>query len=485
MVSTVSFAFLTVLSASSRPGPPPMAAAWGPPPAPPPTVPADTAAAGTQDVAALQEKVKALFDDQCTMCHSGGDPADPGSLDLGGDLAKLAGKKSVVTDKLLVAPGDPKGSYLLDKMTNAPGMKGDLMPQGMDPLTKEQLQVVTDWITALPPDAGKTTNGGTPPNGDDGDGPEPVKPPGRKPFNGTEQNVLPTTSTLGKRTLQYRIDHRFGRIGTERGFFGLDAGVVMSMGLAYGIFDGWDVRLRRTNSRKGWELGTKYVPVRQEAGMPLSFGMWAAVDFYRDFDVANPWAGDFMAMISRRWFDRWATMLTFSYHLPTNRNTRVLVDRPDDGQGARPVKDTRGTFVFGFATSVYLGKRKQWGIDLEWLLPLPDGAKPYNKFYYRGGDADPAGTKIGAWSIGGSYTTGKHFFQVFFTNNREIHLNLAAPGGQTKNPFSTPGVDSKNPFHKFNFFLGFNLGRNFTMGTRIDRAKEKRKKKKAAKGGAA
>jgi len=422
-------------------------------------------------VAALEAKVKVIFEDACTMCHSaGGDPTDPGALDLERAPSALAGLNAIQVDKLV----------------KAPGMKGDLMPEGMDPLTAEQIKVVSDWIAALPPDAG------TKPNGDggaveNGDGtPTPV-PPKRspKPFHGTEQNVLPTTTTLGKRTLQYRIDHRFGRIGTERGAFGLDAGVVMSMGLQYGIFDGWDVRLRRTNSRKGWELGTKYVPVRQEAGMPVSFGLWGAVNFYRDFDVANEWAGDFMGMVSRLWFERWVTMVTFSYHLPTNRNTRVLVDRPEDGEGPRLVKDTRGTLLLGLATSVYLGKRKQWGIDIEYLLPIPDGSAPYNKFYYRGGDADPNGTKIGAWTIGGSLTTGKHFFQVFFTNNREIHLNLAAPGGQTKNPFAAPGVDSKNPFHKFNFFLGFNLGRNFTMGTRIDRAREKRKKKKAAQAGGA
>ncbi len=285
--------------------------------------------------------------------------------------------------------------------------------------------------------------------------------------------MLPTTSTLGKRTLQYRIDHRFGRIGTERGAFGLDAGVVMSMGLQYGILDGWDVRLRRTNSRKGWELGTKYVPVRQEAGMPLSFGMYGSVDFYRDFGVANPWSGNFMAMLSRLWFERWVTMLTFGYHLRTNHAGRVTVDFKD-GNGPVLVKDTRDTFDIGIATAVYLGKRKQWGIDLEWLLPVPAGGTP-NVFYYHGGDADPAGSKIGAWGIGGSYTTGKHFFQVFFTNNREIHPNGAAPGGQSGNPFKTDGVDSKNPFHKFNFFLGFNLGRNFTLGTRIDAAKAKRK----------
>lgn len=197
--------------------------------------------------------------------------------------------------------------------------------------------------------------------------------------------------------------------------------------------------------------------------MPLSFGMYVSMDWFRDFDVANRVSGNFMALLSRLWFERWSTMLTMSYHLPTNHDPRVFVDLPDDEvDGPRLVQDRRGTFVMGLASSVWLGKRKQWGIDLEYFLPVPDGAEP-NVFYYRGGDADPGGTKIGAWSLGGSYFTGKHLFQVFFTNNRQIHPNLAAPGGQSGNPFTTEGVDSKNPFHKFNFFLGFNLTRLWTF----------------------
>ncbi|MCA9705915.1 MAG: hypothetical protein KDK70_08720, partial [Myxococcales bacterium] len=316
----------------------------------------------------------------------------------------------------------------------------------------EKLQIVADWIAGLPPPRDDGTDAPTP---------EAPKPRARKPFNGTTQIVLPTTTTLGKRTLQYRIDHRFGRIGTERGAFGLDAGVAMAMGLAYGILDGWDVQLRRANSRKTWELGTKYIPIRQEDGKVLSFGGYASVSYLRDFDVANPWVGDFQLMLSRLWFDRWSTMLVLGYHLNTNHNSRVTVDF-DDGNGPVPVRDRRDTLTMGLASTVWVDKKKRWGIDMEYLLPIPDGGTP-NAFYYRGGDADPQGSKIGAWSLGGSLRTAKHFFQVFFTNNREISSNLYAPGGQSGNPFDTPGVDSRNPFHKFNFFLGFNLGRQFSI----------------------
>jgi hypothetical protein len=352
-------------------------------------------------------------------------------------------------------------------------MVGLLMPLGGDPLPKEQLETVQSWIASLPGDGAQPV-----------DGPIDAPQPKTKPFHGTSQIVLPTTTTLGKLTMQYRIDHRFGRIGTERGFFGTDAGVVMAMGLAMGILDGWDIGLGRTNSRKGWELYTKYIPIRQEEGMPVSFGGYVSVDWFRDFDVANPFSGNFMAMLSRLWFQRWATMLTVSYHLPTNHNSRVFVDF-EDGDGPVAVEDTRGTFDLGFATTVWLGKRKKWGLDFEWFLPVPAGGSAPDPFYFRGGDADPTGTKLGSWAFGGSYYTGKHFFQLFVSNNREIRLNLAAAGGQVKNPFDDPSTDHKNPLYEANFFLGFNLGRRFTLGVNAKRWKkerEERKQKKAEAG---
>ncbi|MBL4687875.1 MAG: hypothetical protein JKY37_25015 [Nannocystaceae bacterium] len=430
--------------------------------------------------AELEGKVQALFED-CTMCHdTSGDPSDPGGLDLESPLSALIGRKSAAVDKLLVDPGNPAGSYLIEKLVGAEGIDGEIMPVGDDPYSAEQLKLVSDWIASLPAstsdDAAPDNGGGTDPGAAAAVVPAPAAAKGTKPFRGITQIVLPTTTTLGRNTLQYRIDHRFGRIGTERGAFGLDAGVVMSMGMSYGILDGWDVMLRRSSTRKNYELGTKYVPLRQEDGAPVSVGGYTSLEYFRDFDVANRWTGNFQAMVSRLWFDRWSTMLTLGYHLRTNHNARVIVDR---GEGPEPVEDRRDTMVVGFASTIWLGKKRRWGIDMEYFLPIPDGGEP-NTFYYRGGDADPDGAKIGAWALGGSYYTGKHFFQVFFTNNRSINTNLAASGGQSGNPFNDPSAEHDNPLNEINFFLGFNLGRRFTLGKN---AKKRKQKKAAATGG--
>jgi mono/diheme cytochrome c family protein len=419
-------------------------------------------------VAELEPKVQKIFADQCISCHGTGD-----DLVLSGSPAGLVRVQSKPTKKPLIVAGDPDASYLIAKVTGAKGIEGDPMPLG-DTMPRQDVEVLRQYIVALgerdKAGAGGTTgdpsSGPNLPVGDTGvvagDSPtdssadkespdgEPAKP-SRPPFHGVFQINLPSTSTLGKRTFEFRIDHRFGRVGAERGAFGLDAGANISYGFAYGILDGWDVLLRRSNSRKGYELGTKYIPIRQEAGKPVSFGGYASVEYLRDFpsNTANPWAGNFQLMLSRLWFERWSTMLLVGYSLRTNHKAAPTVDFDGDG-GAAPVRvrDKRGTLGVGLASTVWLGEKKRWGIDMEYWLPIPS-----NKFYFNGGNADPNGSNIGSWSIGGSVRTAKHFFQVFLTNTREIHTNLYAPGGQSKNPFEQRG----------NFFFGFNLSRQWSL----------------------
>lgn len=421
------------------------------------------AAAANKAVADAEAKVQKIFADQCASCHDKGSD----EVVLTGPLEHLTKERSKEASKPFIVAGDPDASYLMTKLTGGKGMKGDLMPLGGDKLAKADIEAVRAYIVALG-DRDKAAAGGgggdvvTPPVNDTvtapdpvpsggGGGEEPVEEPkkGKPPFHGIWQINLPSTASLGRRGFEFRIDHRFGRVGEERGAFGLDAGANISYSFAYGILDGWDVVLRRTNSRKGYELGTKYIPIRQEAGKPVSFGGYASVEYFRDFpaSTANPWAGNFQLLLSRLWFDRWSTMLVLGYSLRTDHQPAPQVDF-GDGAGPVKVRDKRGTLGVGIGSTVWLGQKKKWGIDMEYNLPIPSDA-----FYYNGGNANTAGSNIGSWSIGGSVRTGLHFFQIFITNTREIHTNLYAPGGQSKNPFAERG----------SFFFGFNLSRKWTL----------------------
>jgi hypothetical protein len=87
----------------------------------------------------------------CTSCHKG-DGADPDSrgLSLLHDSAydALVNRASTErSDRLLVAPGDPAHSYLVDKLEGGSGMHGNRMPRNGPPyLTERQIRGIKEWI---------------------------------------------------------------------------------------------------------------------------------------------------------------------------------------------------------------------------------------------------------------------------------------------------------------------------------------------------
>lgn len=302
------------------------------------------------------------------------------------------------------------------------------MPLALPALSDEEQATLRDWVTHL--DEDQTA---APP------------PPPAPPFAGTHQIALHTTTTLGRHTLGFRVHHRFGRFGKAGDFGGLDGGAVMSLGLSYGILDGWDVLLRRTNSHKDYELGTKFVPLRQEDGAPMSLGAYASVEYLDDKDrVARHWVGNAQLLASRQLLSHWSAQLVVGFSSGTNQQVAQVLS-----QGGEPqtVEDTRGTLGLGMASTVWVDRRRRWGIDGEYLWPVRGGDP--DTFYFRGGDADPNGASMGHWGLGMSNHIGLHVFQVMLTNNREIHTNLVAPGGQLGKPLADGG----------NFYVGFNLSR--------------------------
>jgi mono/diheme cytochrome c family protein len=421
--------------------------------------------ASAPDAASLEAEVGRILEGACVECHGAGE-----DLDLAAAPSSLLGKVGA-TGVALVAPGEPDASYLLAKIVGAPGIEGEVMPLAGDPLSDAAVNTIRDWITALGASSPTTSAPSssdaevsahrTDPPGRTASTAAPATtlaraPKGRAAFHGTHQINLHTTTTLGRKSLEFRVHHRFGRVGVpfrDRTYLGMAGGAVMSLGVAYGIVDGLDVMARWTNSRLDWELGTKYVPVRQEAGMPLSFGMYASFEAITEKpeQAANRFTGNVQAMLSRLWFDRWSTQLTVGYAALTNHSPTVIVDL---GDGPVYVKDPRGTLHLGIASTVWIGKKKKHGIDLEYNLPIPDGREGGNVFFYNGGDARSALPTLGSWAIGWSARAGLHFFQVFVSNTRNIHTNLYAPGGDTLNPFKPFG----------DFFFGFNISRKWVFG---------------------
>ncbi len=92
------------------------------------------------DDALFQDRVAGIFRRHCLNCHN--DEARKGGLSLQTAESAMAGGDSGE----VIFPGDPDSSYLLDLITPDEG-KAE-MPEGTEPLSEEDRQVIHDWITA-------------------------------------------------------------------------------------------------------------------------------------------------------------------------------------------------------------------------------------------------------------------------------------------------------------------------------------------------
>jgi hypothetical protein len=80
-------------------------------------------------------------------CHGGVLPQDGLDLESGAGYAGLVGVASEQCgDRLLVEPGQPDTSYLLDKMLGVDMCMGTRMPKGAMPYSAAQIDLITAWI---------------------------------------------------------------------------------------------------------------------------------------------------------------------------------------------------------------------------------------------------------------------------------------------------------------------------------------------------
>ncbi len=107
--------------------------------------PADTPPATFSEVNTRVFTLSCVF----SACHQG--PSAAGDMNL-----QVMAYEHIVDaasmenpSKVRVKPGDPDGSYLMDKLLG-PGVTGDQMPQG-DMLDEERLALVRSWIEAGAP----------------------------------------------------------------------------------------------------------------------------------------------------------------------------------------------------------------------------------------------------------------------------------------------------------------------------------------------
>jgi hypothetical protein len=163
----------------------------------------------------------------------------------------------------LVDKEKPEKSYLLMKIRGDKAIVGRRMPLDSPPLSEGEIKIIEDWISspsATPVELKKTL----------------LKKDIRKPsFWGTRVINLPTTQSIGKGRLLFRVSHRyFPAIGSGyESFYGLDGPAVILLSFGYGIKDNLDLTLARTKLDKEVELSLKWVMFERKRMLTLPFSL--------------------------------------------------------------------------------------------------------------------------------------------------------------------------------------------------------------------
>lgn len=85
----------------------------------------------------------------CTPCHTNVGRAPAGGLNLLSDVSYASLVNVASSQKsgaIRVIPGNPDGSYLVQKLEGTAGIVGTRMPRNATPLTDGQMLIVRRWI---------------------------------------------------------------------------------------------------------------------------------------------------------------------------------------------------------------------------------------------------------------------------------------------------------------------------------------------------
>lgn len=253
-------------------------------------------------------------------------------------------------------------------------------------------------------------------------------------FKGTRLINLHTIEVAGKRSLDFRISHRFGAInGGMYNAYGIDGGASIRLGLEYSYDGRLQFGVGRTNVEKTGDLFAKYRLLRQttNSSMPLSVTLFAGMYYtmLKDANKAvtgidkyenrnNRLSYAYQLIIGRKFSER------FSFQIAPTMVHYNLVEKLSDKNDMYAVcAATRFKFTKRFAlTAEYCYRATEWSRD----------------------------TYYDSFGIGVDVETGGHVFQLQLVNSLGVLENQFIPKTNTK--WSNAGIR-----------LGFNISRVFEL----------------------
>ena len=253
-------------------------------------------------------------------------------------------------------------------------------------------------------------------------------------FKGTRLVNLHTVETLGKRTLEFRIAHRFGDFSSgATNFWGLDGPATIQFHFDYGVTDRLTIGIGRASYNKVYDAFAKYNLVRQTSdnSQPVTVTLLGSanmasyvdpsasitgVDRYKEF--GNRIAYVAQAMIARKFNSKLSLQLSpifIHYNLASN-----LGDKND---------------IIAAGLSGRHKITSHAAVTAEYIYRVNKYSTNFNSYN-------------DALSIGFDLETGGHVFQAFVTNAVAINEATVIPYSETK-------------WSKGQIRLGFNISRVF------------------------
>lgn len=261
-------------------------------------------------------------------------------------------------------------------------------------------------------------------------------------FKSTRIINLQTNETVHRRTLDFRVAHRFGAVGAGSGgsihnLYGLDNSSDIRIAFEYGITDELMVGVSRTKHNEDYEGLVKYRLLQQtnDNHIPLAITLFGNMVYSGrvnpgfTYDDPSPTTEHMrrisyalQAIIARKFSSR------ISFELIPTMVHRNFVENPEDdnnifaiGAGGR-IKVTRGMAIIA-----------------DYIYNFSDLRKPGNDNGY-----------YNALGAGLEFETGGHVFSIMFTNAEYIleHEFIA---------------DTRSSWTNGGFRFSFNISRNFKV----------------------
>lgn len=252
-------------------------------------------------------------------------------------------------------------------------------------------------------------------------------------FKATQIINTPTVESPAKKTLQFLIMHRFGKLSDGAyQLFGLDNAEIR-FGLDYGLTNRLSIGVGRSSLDKTYDANFKLKLLRQSAGkIPVSISLYELLT-YQTFPPKSD-----KPFLTSRFRTAYTSQLLIARKLSSSLSLQLTPSLIHFNMVATP-KDKNTVFAVGIGGRMKITKRMS--VNAEYNV-LPDNQVVSSKIY-------------NSLSFGLDIETGGHVFQLVFSNSRGMigPYYLAKTVGEWKDG---------------DIYFGFNISRAFNFNKKTD-----------------